>query len=646
MGLEIKRLYHFGPFQLDSAEGLLLRDGEPVPLTPKAFEILAVLVQNSRRLVTKDDLMKAVWPNTFVEEANLTVNISALRRALGDGEEGWRYIETVPRRGYRFNATVEEQTGADDRGGQGRVSIPEVQERDQPVPGALLEPERALPVHDRRPRIAVRVLALLGITLVALGYLIYRQRAPRKQSLNAPRSLAVLPFQNLRPDARSDFLGLSLADAVITKLGYVSALTVRPSSAIAKYRNQVIDISKVAADLNVDTLLTGNFIRDGEALRITTQLIDPKGDRILWTSTFDVKYQTLLLVQDDVARQIIKGLELNLSPSEVERLKPEEPIDPLAYEYYLRGVDLYAQNDFPMAIKMLEKSAEIGPNYALTWAHLGRSYTANASFEFGGREQYAKAQAAYEKALALQPAQIEAHIYMANLLTDTGRVERAVPLLKEALATNPNHAEVHWELGYAYRFAGMLAESVAECERARSLDPGVKLNSSALNSYLYLGQYDRFLRSLPSGNDVAFIVFYRGFGEYYRKNWEQAAKDFDHGFDLDPSLLQAQVGKALSETIGRQNAKAIQILREAEKKVEERGVGDPEAIYKIAQAYAVAGDKTSGLRVLRRSIENGFFCYPYFTTDPLLANLRDDEEFARLMRIARKRHEAFKSKFF
>ncbi len=160
-------------------------------------------------------------------------------------------------------------------------------------------------------------------------------------------------------------------------------------------------------------------------------------------------------MQDNVAQQIVKGLELNLSPTEAEKLRPDAPVGAVAYEYYLRGVDLYSRNDFPMAINMLEKSAEIEPNYALTWAHLGRSYTADASFELGGREQYRRAQAAYEKALSLQPAQIETRIYMANLFTDTGRVEQAIPLLREALKTNPNHAEVHWELGYAYRFGGM-----------------------------------------------------------------------------------------------------------------------------------------------------------------------------------------------
>jgi tetratricopeptide (TPR) repeat protein len=312
----------------------------------------------------------------------------------------------------------------------------------------------------------------------------------------------------------------------------------------------------------------------------------------------------------------------------------------------LRGVDLYARGDFPMAIKMLEKSAALAPSYSMTWAYLGRAYTASASFQFGGNAQYRKAQAAFERALTLQPTQIEARIYMANLLTDTGKVEQAVPLLRSALKDHPNHAELHWELGYAYRFAGMLPESAAECERARRIDPGVKLTSSALNAYLYLGQYERFLQSLPPSDDSALITFYRGFGEYYLEHLGNAVRDFDRAFEIDGSLFQAQVGKALSFGSMHEPSKGLQLLQGAETRIMERGVGDPEAIYKIAQAYAVLGDKASALRVLRHSVENGFFSYPYFESDPLLDSVRREAEFAPIMSLARQRHEAFRHAYF
>jgi TolB-like protein/predicted Zn-dependent protease len=586
-----------------------------------------------------------------VEEANLTVNMSALRRQLGETPKGHPYIETVPKKGYRFVVPVR-QLANDNMAAASAPADPaaeivqqvSVPREDFSVDNVALAGRAA--EKRRWLRSGVLVASLITVVLVALGYLVYRARSAHRELSQRPRHLAILPFQNLQENANTDFLGFSLADAIITKLGYVSKLSVRPSSAVQKYRAQTIDIPKVAADLNVDTLLTGTFLREGDDLRIACQLIDVKTQNILWKGAFDLKYDKLLTVQDNVAQQIIRGLELTLSAAEAGRMKTDEAVTPVAYEYYLRGVDLYSKSDFPMAIKMLEKSIERAPHYALSWANLGKSYAANASFQIGGREQYRKAQAAFEQALALQPDEIEARIYMANMFTDTGRVEKAVPLLREALKTNPNQAEIHWELGYAYRFAGMLSESVSECERARQLDPGVKLNSSTPNGYLYLGQYDRFLENLPKTDDAALIVFYRGLAEYYKKNWEQAEKNFDHAFELDRSVLQAEIGRAFSLGMQHQESEAAGILRALENKISERGMVDPEAIYKIAQAYATLGDKTSALRVLYQSIENGFFPYPYFVTDPLLDSLRSEDEFSELMSSAHQRHEAFKSKFF
>jgi serine/threonine protein kinase/TolB-like protein len=512
------------------------------------------------------------------------------------------------------------------------------------TPGRGTLPAR-VPERSRRLSKRLWMLAVFLVVVAAgLAYFTLR-RFNGVPSTDRPRSLAVLPFRNMRQDPETDFLGFSLADEIITKLSYVNALTIRPSSSIDKYRNQVIDAKKVAKDLNVDTLLTGSFLKDGDDLRITAQLIDVKPDKILWREVIDMKYDKLLEVQDRVAQQIIKELELNLTPTEAANLKPEKPISTSAYEDYLRGIDLYSLNEFSAAIGMLQRSTEIAPNYAPAWAHLGRAYTTNASLQFGGREDYVKAQAAYEKAIALNPALVEPRVYMANLFTDTGRVEQAVPLLRSALRDSPNNAEAHWELGYAYRFAGMLEESVVECEKARQNNPQVKLNSSAMNSYLYLGQYDKFLQSLPV-NDSVYIIFYRGFAEYYLNNRDQAAADFDRAYARDSSLLPAMVGKALSYSIKHDNADGLKLLQQTEDKIEERGVTDPEGIYKVAEAYAVLGDKTSALHMLRHSIGGGFFCYPYFERDPLLQSLRGEPEFQSLINQARQRHEQFKTAFF
>ncbi len=511
-------------------------------------------------------------------------------------------------------------------------------------------PARAIPARRRAAPTSflgnwwIAPIAALVVAILVIGYFLERRWNGPPTSAR-PRSLAVLPFRNLKQDPQTDFLGFSLADEIITKLGYVNALTIRPSSSVDKYRNQIIDPNRVAADLKVDTLLTGSFMKDGDDLRINAQLIDVKPDKILWRESFDLKYDKLLTVQDRVAQQIIKGLELNLSPAEAANLKPEKPISTAAYEYYLRGIDLYSLNQFAAAIEMLEKSTALEPNYAPAWAHLGRAYTTNASLQFGGREDYGKAQNAYEKAIALNPALVEPRIYMANLLTDTGRVEQAVPLLRSVLQDSPNNAEAHWELGYAYRFGGMLKESVAECEKARQNNPQVKINSSAMNSYLYLGEYEKFLQSLPV-NDSVYILFYRGFAEYYLNDLDQAARDFDRAFEENSSLLPAAVGKALSDSIKHDQAGGLKLLQQTESKIDERGVSDAEGIYKVAQAYAVLGDKVSALHMLRHSIGGGFFCYPYFERDPLLRSLRGEPEFQTLMKQAQQRHDQFKTAFF
>jgi tetratricopeptide (TPR) repeat protein len=191
----------------------------------------------------------------------------------------------------------------------------------------------------------------------------------------------------------------------------------------------------------------------------------------------------------------------------------------------------------------------------------------------------------------------------------------------------------------------MLEESVVESEKARQNNPQVKINSSAMNSYLYLGQYEKFLQSLPV-NDSVYILFYRGFAEFYMNNRNQAAADFDRAFARDSSLLPAMVGKALSYSIRNDNARGLQLLEQTENKIEERGVTDAEGIYKVAQAYAVLGDKTSALHMLRHSIGGGFFCYPYFERDPLLQSLRGDPEFQTLLNQARDRHNQFIKEFF
>jgi DNA-binding winged helix-turn-helix (wHTH) protein/TolB-like protein len=636
-------VYEFDSYRLDPQERLLWRDGVMVWLTPKAFDTLWALVEQSGRVMSKDELMERIWPSSYVEEANLAQNISTLRKALGESADGSKFIETLPKRGYRFITPVRKVRLEPDA----EEVVPLLETSASPAP---VEPLAPAPLAETRHVPAPKrwqpiLIAIAAVAIIVFGLASWLSKL-RENTVAPPRRLAVLPFRNLKPEAATDYLGFPLADAIITKLGYVSALTVRPSSYISQYRHQELDVRKIAAELNVDTLLVGSYLKEASHLRVTAQLIDVLNDKLLWKDEIDLQDTGQLTAQDRVAQEIINGLHLTLTSAETARLKRDVPDNPQAFEYYLRGVDLYAGNEFNLATQMLEQSVRLDPTYAFAWAHLGRAHTAKAAFDFGGAEYYRKAQSDYEKALALNPDLIEARIFMANMFTDTGRAEEAVPLLRQALATNPNHPEAHWELGYAYRFGGMLKESIAAGERARQIDPGVKLNSSAFNSYFYDGQYEKFLASLPPNSPPAFIVFYRGLGNYYLKNWDRAAADFEQAYRTEPKSLYPQIGQALRLHIAKQTAQGLELLQAIERQAETQKVTDAEAIYKVAQGFAELGDKAAALRLLRRSVEGGFFCHPYFANDPLLNNLRGEKEFAQLLELARRRHDEFKRRLF
>jgi serine/threonine protein kinase len=487
-------------------------------------------------------------------------------------------------------------------------------------------------------------ISVFLLAVVALYFLLPKGPITSERMVSVPRALAVLPFHNLRPDPATDFLGFSLADEVIAKLGYVKSLTVRPSSAIARYRDGTTDLHEIAHQLRADMLVTGTYLRDGDDLRVTARLVAFHPEAVLWEDTLNLKYDKLLTLHDRVAQMVIQGLSLHLGTDEKSRLQTDQAVNSLAYEYYLRGIDLYSTSEFAAAIEMLEKSSLIDSNYAPTWAYLGRAYTTNASLQFGGRDQYRLAEAAYDKAISLNPVLPEPRIYMANLFTDTGRVEASVPLLRVALQSSPNNSEAHWELGYAYRYGGMLNESKKECELARHLDPEVKINSSAFNTYLYLLEYDKFLKSLPA-NDSPLLVFYHGLGSYYKHDNRTAQADFDRAFDLAPDLLPAQIGMALSDGLRHHEGEGLTRLRNTEARMNRRGVRDPEAMYKVAQAYALLGDGTSALRMLQRSTSGGFFCYTYISRDPLLSSIRGTSEFAQVLEQARQRAEQFAERF-
>jgi DNA-binding winged helix-turn-helix (wHTH) protein/TolB-like protein/Tfp pilus assembly protein PilF len=651
MSLQSQLFYEFGPFCLKPSERLLQLAGQTIPLPPKAFETLLLLVQNSGHVLSKDELMKTLWPETFVEENNLTQHISQLRRALGEGSDGRGYIETVPRLGYRFIMPVSEVSGD---GGEElllqrrtRAHIVLHEQVEEEVSNTDSSEERATKTGTLRSRTrssAIRRWIIAGAVAAAAlsaAFLVAWRSGRLSFASNQGRTLAILPFRNLKPDPASQFLSYSLADAIIHRLGYVSDIAVRPSSYVAKYRDGDADPRAVAEELHVQAVLTGNYIKEGNRLRVSAELIDVAKGEVLWRDTLDVPYDQLMTVQDRVAESAVRGLRLRILPQEAERLKNSQPRNPLAYEFALRAFQFGLPNDYRVAVQLLEKSVALDPSYAPAWMELGNAYAGYANWQGGGPEFLTKSKAAFDKALQLEPEMPQVHAFMAVQMMETGDLDRGVLALREELRLNPNMAMAHWWLTEAYLYGGMLQESIAEGERALRLDPLVNVGST-FNSYLHAGEYEKFLSTLPVG-ESARTSFYRGLCFLYMKDSSRAADEFEHAYALDPSFLHANYGRAFLYAIRREPAKGLRYLQEVEQKTPTL---DGEMLYKIGQAYAVLGDAPSALRLLREAIDHNFYCHACFVRDPLLVPLHGETEYAELMNLARERHEAFRQRFY
>ena len=297
-------LVRFANFEVNLRAGELRREGSKVRLQEQPFSLLTVLLESAGEVVTREELRKRLWAeDTFVDfDHRLAVAVSKLRDALRDSAEKPTFVQTVGRRGYRFMGQLEstDSLSVDSKAGAGET-LPSSQ------PAEKVELRKPAPPGPTRSTTSWLIFLCSAGFIILLGVIALAKfvhiRSGKEQS-STPRSLAILPLHNSGQDSSSDFLGFSLADVLITKLAYVNSLSVRPSAAIEKYRGTPIDLQKVAADLKVDTLLTGSFIRDGDNLRITYQLVDAKTVKILGQGVIDVKYDSLLTVQDKVASQL------------------------------------------------------------------------------------------------------------------------------------------------------------------------------------------------------------------------------------------------------------------------------------------------------------------------------------------------------
>lgn len=454
-------------------------------------------------------------------------------------------------------------------------------------------------------------------------------------------SIAVLPFSNTRPDPDTDYLGMALADQVIGGLVYLKNVTVRASSTIRKYENQVVDPLKVGKKLNVNYIVSGNYLREADFIRLNIELIDVITNEMIWQTPIEVEFKNAFKLQDIVSEKVIKGLKIQFSQDEIGRMQSDIPNNPLAYEYYLRSLSYPLTNEGKkIAIEMLEKSIELDPDYALPYDQLGYIFIGLSNFELLGHEGMKKAERYILKALSINGELLSALSNLVNIYTDTGRIEKAVEITNQMLQINPNNASTHNSLGYIYRYVGMLNESIEEFERAIALDPSTPTTLGV--SYIATGNYDKAFKAFDTKDTRLNFLGFQGLILYRQGKIKQAVEYFDRIIAMEPegsialwvtgckALIEGNIDKGL----------------EATRKMEQAQIPDAEALYHIAENYALLGDKVACTRMLQRTVDGGYINYPFMLTDSFFDSVRDDLEFQKILELAKKKHLAFKKKFF
>ena len=456
------------------------------------------------------------------------------------------------------------------------------------------------------------------------------------------RSVAILPFKNVGNDREIDFYQFSLADAVITELARVRSLVVRPSSVIVKYQNRSVDAAEAGRDLSVDAILTATFLRAGDRLRVTAQLLDVRTSEILWSERIDADASDIIGVQDTIVQRIVEGLRLELSPDEKDELARKTTADAAATEEYLRGRDCLAnfiyhtieREHLDSSIEHFRRAIEIDPNFALAYSALGSSYVNRVLKGLGQAGDHEKAKNAFRKALALDPRLLEARMHMVFIYLTGGHKQKArteVDLLRHEY---PNDPGVQFVRGVVARLDGDYEKALRSFDRMVRLNPGERVLASYNRAriFMYQREYEEAMRELDQGAAIEpehpMIKVFRARVLYYKGEIDAAMEILHQVFQRHPQMDGMRPILAICLSAQGQHTKANEQLTPKVRQVAE---ADYDISYWLASAYLLQGRQVEALRWLETAISLGNENFKWFESDPNWTDMHEDPRFVELM---------------
>ncbi len=622
--MNTNELYEFDGIRLDATRRVVSRGGEPLRLNSKAFETLVVLVRNRARVMSKDELMKALWPDTFVEEVNLAQNISALRKVLGETPGENQFIATLPGKGYQFVCGVRE------------VGPPEPAPATDAAPRELQE--ESGPAVRTNAGLRTSTWVLVGIALVvvlsagALGYLL----KTRAGAGHGGHSLAVLPFQPLAGTDDPDHLGLGMADAVITKLSNIRQLPVRPTDVAIRYSDPKQDPLQAARAMGVDTVLTGKIQKSADRVRVTVQLVQVDGGRTLWAQTFDESATNVFSVEDSISEKVAQALAVHLGSEDKLRLERHYTENIEAYRDYLEGryeEFTFTPDGMHKAIEHFNRAIAADPGYALAYAGLADAYTTESDWLLPPREALPKAEAAARKALVFDDNLAEAHGALAHALLHEWRLDESAREFQNALALNPGNVSTYFAYSEYLVSVGRFDDAIGAMQKALTIDPlSPEINSFLAWDYYMMRDYDKCL--LTSHNAMQmfpdFWIPHMGLGmcHYALAQYPEAIQAFRKALEMNPLSTYAQAGLAESLARAGQRAEALEALQ-ALKAMQKDTYVSPGY---VALVYRALNDPQQEFQWLEKGYEDRAEWLLWLKFEPTFDDQRNDPRFQELVK--------------